>query len=270
MQLIGFDLAELAQKGMKLGETQAAEFKECFQSIAGTLRTMGMEEKANEIEAGVGNKVRSKIMEKFCEILPAQLAEEGVKATVRIPEWSGAAAPALEEPKPVENALALDTPFVLSAHIDDRNALLDDMIEKKIGHRIQKFVASHVPEEKFNAKVAEKLEGEVPKALEEAAGIKVLCERMPESAHAIVVRFSIKGFDLSRLLTMAKGEEFSKGFGTLMGLLEKLASLGIPGILQKRDGITDMIRSQVRTKVQENLKEKLGEKLHATVTVVDA
>ena len=74
-----------------------------------------------------------------------------------------------------------------------------------------------------------------------------------------------------KLLTMAKGADFAAGFDRLMGLLEKLASMGeaFAHLKNKRPEILATIGGKIRATVQDKLRENLAEKLYATVTVVD-
>ena len=268
IQILGFDLGCLVQKGMGI---DGAAFNKTFTALQSTLTSkMGMEEKAIEIGVNVGNTVRSKIMGKLAEILPQKMNEQGIKVSLNIPEMKPQDS---EEAAAVvaEKRLALDTPFVMSMHVDDREALLNETINtKQIGGRLKKFVATKISDEKFNAIVGEKLEEKIPAALAEK-GIQLSFTRLPPTEDAgIVVQITIESFDLDQLLVMSKGAEFASGFAELLALLTTLAGMGMPHLLSKKDDILAKISGQVREKMSEKITEALATKLHATVTCVDS
>jgi len=268
IQIKSFDLPSLVNKGMGIDK---ATFSETFQGIQTTLVEIGMEEKVKDMETNIGESIRAKIMGKLAQVIPEKMGEQGVKVTATVPELNDK--PAGVGEVSMETALAMDTPFVMSLQIEDRNALLESAIgpDAGLGGKFKKFVASKIPDDKFNAAVARKLESAIPCALADK-GINLNFKRLPPREDAgIVVRIVVESFDLEQLLTMGKGPDFAKGFARLMELLDKLASLGegFAHLRSKKGEISSKISAQVRNRVQEKLKENLAQKLHARVTVVD-
>eukprot|EP00812_Abedinium_dasypus_P013032 NODE_653_length_1426_cov_370.363968.p2 GENE.NODE_653_length_1426_cov_370.363968~~NODE_653_length_1426_cov_370.363968.p2 ORF type:complete len:385 (-),score=127.04 NODE_653_length_1426_cov_370.363968:255-1334(-) len=274
LQVRGLDMAGLGKTGLKLNEADAARFAAAFAGIQQSLRRMGMEEKADGISSGIGDKVRNALMVKLQEILPQKLGDQGVKIKVEVPEYvpSAATPPPADGPHP--SKLGLNVPFYLECTIEDRKALLSEALPGGgIAAGAKRCFAGWIPDDKFSDVVEQKLSEKIPAALYEKAGVRTtIVSEAPnaERESAISVKVTIEGFDTVQLLTTAKGPEFGAGFGELWNCLQELASLGIPGLEEKMDGITETIAGNVREKMREKLAEVLGEKLHARVAVTDA
>merc|ERR1711939_375010 len=148
-------------------------------------------------------------MEKLRDALPTKFAEQGIKMTCEVPEYVPA-----EEEAPTDaqtlKKIGLGEPFWMDVTINDRAALLNDVIEGDgVGSKVKKFVAGHIPDAKFNEAIAKKLQEKVPAALEEKAGIKCTCEKIGLQKECVLVKIVIVGFDMKQLLTMGKGAEFA-------------------------------------------------------------
>jgi hypothetical protein len=269
VQILGFDMAALGQKGFNLNNEAAARFKSAFDEILNALERMDMSDRASSIQDKVGMKVRNNIMQKLLAILPEKFLEQGVKIDIDIPEYESSAMVDQAEKCSIRSqpGLGLGEPLWFEVSIQDRNALLDEAIDKhSIAGKLQLFAAGHLPDGRFNDLIARKLESKVPGALAESAGIKAICEQVPGQNGCLLIKIIVQEFDQKRLLTLAKSQEFADAFESLFASLRTLEELGVSGIQEKIDVVNGRIAAQVCKKLRQKLQAVLTEKLHATVT----